>query len=220
MKVASSCDALDSIALNCSVIIEPESVGFSNVYKVMIGSIVPRPIAFVSTISPSGIRNLSPFSFFTGVCANPPVLCFCPVRNAKGQKKDTLNNIEASGDFVVNVVSEDIVERMNATSAEFPSEIDEFEISGLTAMPGDLVRSPRVEEAHVSMECKLLRIVEISELPMGGSIVVGQIVRLHVDDAYIDNYRIDPDKLKAVGRMAGISYARTSDRFDLARPTL
>jgi flavin reductase (DIM6/NTAB) family NADH-FMN oxidoreductase RutF len=204
---------------HCSVIIEPDSAGFTNVYKILVGSIVPRPIAFVSTVSPEGIYNLSPFSFFTVASANPPVVCFCPVRKADGRPKDTLNNIEHSGDFVVNVVSEEFVAQMNMTSAEFPSEVDEFKVSGLTPFPSDLVKSPRVKESHVSMECRLFRIFEISNKPSGGSIVTGEIVRLHVDDTYIDDYRIDPGKLKAVGRMAGATYVRTADRFDLTRPT-
>jgi flavin reductase (DIM6/NTAB) family NADH-FMN oxidoreductase RutF len=203
-----------------NVIIEPESAGISNVYKVMIGSIVPRPIAFVSTVSPGGIRNLAPFSFFTGVSANPPVICFCPMRNAAGRKKDTLNNIEAMGDFVVNIVSEEFIQQMNATSPEFPMEVDEFEVSGLTPVASDLVSSPRVAQSHISMECKLLQVVEVSDRPLGGSIVTGQIVRLHVDDAYIDHYRIDPEQLRAVGRMAGNTYVRTIDRFELLRPGL
>jgi flavin reductase (DIM6/NTAB) family NADH-FMN oxidoreductase RutF len=200
------------------VIIEPDSAGFPNVYKVMVGSIVPRPIAFVSTVSRQGIYNLAPFSFFTGASADPPVVCFCPLRKADGHPKDTLNNIEHTGDFVVNVVSEEFIRQMNVTAAEFPPEVDEFQVSGLTPVPSDLVKAPRVKESHISMECRLFRIFEISNKPAGGSIVTGEIVRLHVDDGYIDNFRIDPDKLKAVGRMAGITYVRTGDRFDLARP--
>jgi flavin reductase (DIM6/NTAB) family NADH-FMN oxidoreductase RutF len=203
---------------HCSVIIEPDSAGFPNVYKVIVGSVVPRPIAFVSTVGPAGIFNLSPFSFFTAASMNPPVVCFCPLRKANGHPKDTLTNIERTGDFVVNVVSEEFIAQVNMTSAEFPPEVDEFQVSGLTPVPGDLVKSPRVKESHVSMECKLFQIFEISNRPSGGSIVTGEIVRLHVDDAYIDNYRIDPGKLKAVGRMAGATYVRTADRFDLTRP--
>ena len=153
------------------MIIEPESAGFSNVYKVMVGSIVPRPIAFVSTVSPSGNYNLSPFSFFTGASANPPVICFCPMRSAEGRKKDTQNNIESTREFVVNIVSEEFVERMNATSAEFPPEVDEFQVAGLTPIASDLVKAPRVKESHVSMECRLFRIFEVSRRPLGGSIV-------------------------------------------------
>jgi flavin reductase (DIM6/NTAB) family NADH-FMN oxidoreductase RutF len=200
------------------VIIEPDAAGFPNVYKVMVGSIVPRPIAFVSTVSPEGIYNLSPFSFFTGVSANPPVVCFCPLRNGDGSKKDTLNNIEATGGFVVNIVSEEFVQQMNMTSAGFAPDVDEFQVAGLTPVASDLVKAPRVKEAHVSMECRLFQVFEISSSPSGGSIVTGEIVRLHVDDAYVENYRIDPDKLQAVGRMAGNTYVRTADRFDLTRP--
>jgi flavin reductase (DIM6/NTAB) family NADH-FMN oxidoreductase RutF len=127
----------------------------------------------ISTISPAGVRNLSPLSFFRGVSANPPVVYFCPVRNAKRQKIDTLNDIEGTGDFVINIVSEDIVPQINATSAEFLPEVDEFEVSGLTPVPRDLVESPRVRESRVSMECKPVRIVEISQLPFGGSIAAG-----------------------------------------------
>jgi flavin reductase (DIM6/NTAB) family NADH-FMN oxidoreductase RutF len=202
------------------VIIEPDSAGISSVYKIMVGSIVPRPIAFVSTVSATGILNLAPFSFFTGVSANPPVICFCPMRNAEGRKKDTLNNIEATGDFVVNIVSEEFIKQMNATSPEFVSDVDEFQVSGLSPVPSDLVKPPRVGESHVSMECRLLQVVEVSDRPLGGSIVTGEIVRLHVDDAYVDHYRIDPEKLRAVGRMAGNTYARTTDRFELVRPAL
>src|SRR5580692_3746689 len=113
----------------------------------MVGSIVPRPIAFVSTVSPDGIYNLSPFSFFTGASANPPVVCFCPLRNADGRPKDTLNNIEHTGDFVVNIVSEEFAAQMNATSGEFAPEVDEFQVSGLTPVAGDLVKSPRVKQS-------------------------------------------------------------------------
>jgi flavin reductase (DIM6/NTAB) family NADH-FMN oxidoreductase RutF len=200
------------------VIIEPESAGFANIYKVMVGAIVPRPIAFVSTVSPDGIYNLAPFSFFTAASVNPPVICFCPLRNGQGRPKDTLTNIECTGDFVVNIVSEEFVPQMNMTSADLPPEIDEFRLSGLTPVPSDLVKAPRVQESHISMECTLFRIYEISDKPSGGSIVTGEIVRLHVDDDYIENYRIIQEKLKAIGRMAGATYVRTADRFDLARP--
>jgi flavin reductase (DIM6/NTAB) family NADH-FMN oxidoreductase RutF len=204
--------------LSCSVIIDPDSANLPNVYRIMVGSIVPRPIAFVSTVSRQGIFNLAPFSFFTAASANPPVVCFCPLRRVDGRVKDTLSNIEQTGDFVVNIVSEEFAPQMNATSAEFAPEVDEFRISGLTPVAGDLVKAPRVKESHVSMECRLFRIFEISDKPSGGSIVTGQIVRLHVDDACVDGSRIDPGKLKAVGRMAGNTYVRTADRFDLTRP--
>jgi len=123
------------------MVINPAEHDYRNIYKLMVGVIVPRPIAFVSTISPEGIRNLAPFSFFTGISANPPVICFSPmIRGSAGGRKDTLRNIEAVKEFVVNVVSEEFAEKMNICSAEFPPEVDEFEASGLTPVPSDLVK--------------------------------------------------------------------------------
>ncbi len=203
------------------MIINPAEHDARNVYKLMIGSIVPRPIAFVSTISADGVLNLAPFSFFTGVSANPPTICFCPVRRASdGQRKDTLRNIQDVGEFVVNIVSEDFAAQMNACSADFPPEVNEFEISGLTPIPSDLVKPPRVKESRVQMECRLLQIVEISDQPLGASIVIGRILRFHVDDGLFQDFRIDPDELRAIGRMGGPTYARTTDRFDMPRPTV
>src|SRR5579864_2209935 len=153
----------------------------------MVGVIVPRPIAFVSTISPDGIRNLAPFSFFTGISANPPVICFSPmIRGSDGSRKDTLRNIEAVKEFVVNVVSEEFAEQMNICSAEFPPEIDEFAASGLTPIPSDLVKPPRVRESHIQMECRLLQVVYVSPKPLGGSLVIGEVLRFHVEDAIVD----------------------------------
>ncbi len=200
------------------MIIDPKSVSPTDVYKVMVGTIVPRPIAWVSSVSEAGLNNLAPFSFFTGASADPPIVCFAPIRNARGGFKDTRCNIESTRDFVVNVVSENLTEKMNITAALVAPEVDEFEIAGLTAVPSELVKAPRILEARVSMECRLVQIIEFGERPLGGCLVVGEIVLFHVDDECIDNFRIDPDKLKAVGRMAGSTYVRTTDRFDVIRP--
>lgn len=201
------------------MIIDPQEHDYKNIYKLMIGLIVPRPIAFVSSASPDGVLNLAPFSFFTGISANPPVICFCPmVRASDGLTKDTLRNIESTREFVVNIVSEDFVEPMNVCSTEFPPEVNEFEKSGLTPIPSDLVKPPRVKESRVNLECKLVQIVTVSSKPLGGSIVLGEVLRFHVDDRLIDDFKIDPDKLQPVGRMGGPTYTRTTDRFDLIRP--
>ena len=201
------------------MIVDPGAADPRNVYKLMIGAIVPRPIAFVSTISPDGILNLAPFSFFMGVCANPPVIAFAPtIRPTDGRQKDTLNNIEATREFVVNIVSEEFAEKMNQCSGEYPPQVDEFAVSGLTPVASDVVKPPRVAESKVNMECRLFQLVRISEKPLGGSVVLGEIVRFHVDDALVEDYRIDPDKLRAIGRMGGSGYARTRDRFELVRP--
>jgi flavin reductase (DIM6/NTAB) family NADH-FMN oxidoreductase RutF len=201
------------------MIIDAQDHDYRNIYKLMVGVIVPRPIAFVSSLSPTGVRNLAPFSFFTGISANPPVVCFCPmVRSSDGMKKDTIHNIEATSEFVINVVSEEFANQMNICSTEFPPGVDEFEKSGLTPLPSDLVRPPRVKEAHISMECRLLQIVTVSSKPLGGSIVLGEVLRFHIDDGLYENYQIDPAKLKPIARMGGATYTRTTDRFDLLRP--
>ena len=201
------------------MIINPSEQDYRNIYKLMVGVIVPRPIAFVSTLSAEGIRNLAPFSFFTGISANPPVICFSPMtRGPDASRKDTLRNIEAVKQFVVNVVSEEFAGKMNVCSAEFPPEVDEFEMSGLTPIPSDLVKPPRVKESHINMECRLVQIVHVSAKPLGGSLVLGEVLRFHIDDALFDDFKIDPGKLHAIGRMGGPTYTRTTDRFDMARP--
>jgi flavin reductase (DIM6/NTAB) family NADH-FMN oxidoreductase RutF len=134
--------------------------------------------------------------------------------------KDTLHNVQATGEFVVNIVSEDFAAQMNLCSADFPPEVDEFEMSGLTPLASDLVRPPRVRESRVQMECKVLQIVEVGAGPLGASVVLGQVLRFHVADELYEDFRIDPDKLRAIGRMGGPTYARTADRFDMPRPNV
>lgn len=199
------------------MIIDPTALPAQTMYRVLIGSVVPRPIAFVSTLSADGVLNLAPFSFFNAFCADPPVVGFGPVW--RNPPKDTIANIRDMREFVVNVVSEEIAEAMNVCSAEFPPEIDEFQQSKLTPIPSAVVKPPRVKESKIHMECSLLQIVDFSEKPQGGSLVLGQILRMHVDDDIIDaNYKIDPDKLRAIGRMGGPEYTRTRDRFAMIRP--
>lgn len=140
------------------------------------------------------------------------------VRGSDGSQKDTLNNIRATGEFVVNIVSEDMAAQMNACAPEFPPEVDEFVKSGLTRVPSDLVRPARVAESRVNMECKLVQIVDVSTKPFGGSLVLGEVLRFHIADALFDNFKIDPDLLRPIGRMGGPTYTRTTDRFDLQRP--
>lgn len=203
------------------MVLDPHSTDPVNVYKLLIGAIVPRPIAFVSTVSPEGVRNLAAFSFFTGISANPPAVCFSSMMRGSGNgQKDTLRNAADTREFVVNIVSEEFAEKMNLTAPDFPPDVDEFVVSGLTPIASDLVRPPRVAESHISMECKLIEIVSVSVKPLGGSLVLGEVVRFHVDDAILENFRIDPDKLRAIGRMAGNSYVRTTDRFDMVRPKI
>jgi flavin reductase (DIM6/NTAB) family NADH-FMN oxidoreductase RutF len=202
------------------MIIDPASTDPLNIYKLMIGSVLPRPIAFVSTRSADGINNLAPYSFFTGVSANPPVVGFSPMMSMESRQRDSRVNAEARGEFCINVVSEQFAEKMNATAIDVPPEVDEFELSGLTPVECELIDAPRVGEAYLAMECQLLQVVEISRETFGGAFVMGQILRFHVDDALFDNYRINPDLLRPIGRMAGNTYTRTGDRFDMDRPVM
>jgi flavin reductase (DIM6/NTAB) family NADH-FMN oxidoreductase RutF len=203
---------------------DPQQESIQNIYKLMIGAIVPRPIAFVSSLDERGVRNLAPFSFFNGVSAAPPVVMFCAAVRREdatrglGAHKDTLLNVIATREFVVNVVTESMAEKMNLTSAQVPPHVDEFELAGLTPLPSELVKPPRVAESPVQMECRLRQIVEISEQVHGSSIVLGDVLRFHVREDIVNNYRIDADKLAAIGRMGGPTYVRTRDRFDLERP--
>ena len=184
----------------------------------MIGSIVPRPIALVSSISKNGIRNLAPFSFFNGVCSNPPTILFSTVTRRDGVEKDTLSNVEATKEFVVNMVTEQLVEQMNRSSGDYPPDVDEFAESHLTPVPCELVSPARVLESPINMECKLTQIVRIGSGAGGGAVVIGEILLFHIADELFDNYRIDPDKLHPIGRMGGPSYIRTNNRFELVRP--
>jgi flavin reductase (DIM6/NTAB) family NADH-FMN oxidoreductase RutF len=200
-------------------VLDPAQITPNDIYKLMIGMIVPRPIAFVSSIDAEGVRNLAPFSYFTACSSHPPVVCFCTsVRSDPRPYKDTLQNIKATGEFVVNIVSEEFAAQMNACSADVPPEVDEFELSGLTPLSSDLVKPPRVAESKVQMECRLRQIVPVSDMPGGGILVLGEVLRFHVLDELLNGYKIDPDKLNAIGRMGGPTYVRTHDRFDMPRP--
>lgn len=199
--------------------IDPGKQNYRENYKLMIGSILPRPIAFVSTISESGLINLAPFSFFTGITSNPPTVCFAPNRRSSdGKKKDTLVNIESTGEFVVNMVTESIAVAMNETATDFPPEINEFEEAGLTAVPSEIVSPPRVAESPINLECRLYRTLDIGpEAAGGGSLVIGEIVLFHIDDEILEEGRIDTVKLNPIGRLAGAEYTTLGRRFEMKR---
>jgi flavin reductase (DIM6/NTAB) family NADH-FMN oxidoreductase RutF len=200
------------------ITIDPAAESPQNIYKLLVGAVVPRPIAFVSSISVAGLRNLAPFSFFTVASSNPPVIVFQNSVRATGGTKDTIGNIRATGEFVVNIVSEEFARQMNATSADVPPDVDEWELSGLTPLESTLVKPPRVQESKIHMECRLLQIVDVSAKPLGGSLVLGEVIRFHLAPAVFHDFRIDPDVLRPIGRMGGPTYARCRDRFDMPRP--
>ena len=200
------------------MIVYPSDSRPNDMYKLMVGSITPRPIALVSSISKAGVFNLAPYSFFTGVSANPPAIGFSPLITGKDKIRDSRNNIEETKEFAVNIVSESLVEQMNVASSDVPPEVDEFALSQLTPAHANIVSCPLVKESRINMECRLIEIVEVSNKLLGGAFILGEIVCFHVDDEVVENFRIDPDTLDTVGRMGGSSYTRTRDRFELVRP--
>jgi flavin reductase (DIM6/NTAB) family NADH-FMN oxidoreductase RutF len=200
--------------------IDPSTLPWQSIYKIMIGSIVPRPIGWISSVNIQGQANLAPFSFFNAVCPNPPTVLFCPnIRGVDRAAKDTLNNVRSVGEFVVNIVTERLAEAMNLSSTEFPPEVDEFASAGLTQAPAVKVRPPRVAESPIHYECQVTQIVDIGGLPGGGSVVIGQVLYLHIEESLlIGSDKIDLLALKPIGRLAGAGYCRVTDLFEMPRP--
>ncbi len=196
---------------------DPKKQSPAENYIFMLHAIVPRPIAFISTVGESGVFNLSPFSFFNGVCSDPPILSVS-IAWKNGEKKDTLVNIENSKEFVVNIVTEPLALAMNASSASFPPEASEFKEVGLTPVPAALVKAPLVKESPINIECSLYRLIEVGTPPQGTTLVLGEIVQYHVHDEILENKKIDFQRLSVIGRMGGEFYARTTDIFKLNRP--
>jgi flavin reductase (DIM6/NTAB) family NADH-FMN oxidoreductase RutF len=197
--------------------IDPQTAPQQSIYKLLIGCVVPRPIAWVSSLSEDGIANLAPFSFFMAVCNDPPTLAFSSGRRA-GDKKDTVRNIEYTQDFVVNLVDDGRAEQMSLTSGEYPPEVDEFALTGLTAAPSIKVKAPRVAEAPINMECRVVQILPVGHGPH--TLVLGEIVYFHIrDDLYNHTTgRIDMYNLHPVGRLAGELYTHVHDIFEMKRP--
>ena len=191
---------------------------FDSFYRVLTGVVVPRPIAFVSTVSADGNFNLAPYSFFNAVGYDPPTIVFSSSRHVGGKQKDTLANIEQTGEFVVNVVVDDIAEAMNKTAAEFPTGVSEFEIAGLTPAPSDLIKAPRVAESPVNMECRLIQVVPIGKGAHEHGLVIGEVVLMHLRDDILDGHRVNHHILKPTGRLAGSMYCHTADVFEMPRP--
>ncbi len=201
------------------MIYDPAEHPFSETHKLMIGSIVPRPIALVSTTSNDGINNLAPFSYFNGVCSKPPTIMFAPARRGwDGKEKDTLINIRNTKEFSINIVSEDLGEKMVKCSTDYEKEIDEYSKSGLSPLSSKKIKPPIVSESKISLECILNQIVQIGKDDAGsGFIVIGTIVLFHIDDEVYDNGRIILDKLQPLGRVAGNGYVRSTNAFDIFR---
>jgi flavin reductase (DIM6/NTAB) family NADH-FMN oxidoreductase RutF len=199
--------------------VRPDQVPYRDFYRILINSVVPRPIAWVSTLN-DGHLNLAPFSFFNAVSAKPPLLAFAPsLRLVDGQStlKDTLHNIRETGEFVVNVVTFAVAEAMNLTSGDYDRTVDEFAVAKLHTRPSQIVRPPQVAESPISFECKLERIIDFGSEPPSGSLVIGEIVCVHLEESVVKDGTIDPTALDLVGRMGGLQYSRTTERFELKR---
>ena len=198
--------------------LKPADLASNDSYKVLIGSVLPRPIAWVSTMDEKGNLNAAPFSFFTVGAREPMTLIFCPqVSGLSTGEKDTLRNIGKVPEFVVNITNEETAERMNLTATPLPHGQSEFEWAELTPAPSEAISVPRIAEAPISFECRLQRIVTIGEGPGGGSAVFGEVQCIHVrDDLYQDGY-IHLERLKPIGRLAGAGYTRVTDIFFMER---
>lgn len=198
--------------------LDPRTLPARERYGILLSLIQPRPIAWVSTQSASGALNLAPFSFFTGITAEPFSLCFAPACGRDGRKKDTLLNIEETRQFVVNAATEETARKMNQTAADYPRGVSEFEMAGLTPVPSVMVRVPRVKESPVNLECELMQVVTVSTGPLGGNLVIGRVLRVHVADSLWKEGAVSHRDLKALGRLEGSWYCRVGDDFELPRP--
>ncbi len=211
----------------------PSQLVHRDLYNLLIGAVVPRPIAWVSSLSASGQPNLAPFSFFNAVCAQPPLLAFAPgMRLPKrsktaadlsagapgGEPKDTLRNIRETREFVINLVTFELAEAMNLTSGDYDETVNEFELAKVASAPSNLVRPRRVAGSPVSFECKLYQILDFNPGSEGGSLVIGEIVSVHIDNRHLKEGRLDRNSLDLIGRMGGIEYTRTTERFEMVRP--
>ena len=198
------------------MLLDPEKENPTLIYSTMIRAITPRPIAWVSTVSPDGITNLAPFSYFNGICSKPAALMFSPINKPDGTKKDTVRNVEANRQFVVNVVPFSLAEKMFASSTPFEYEISEFEQVGLTPQESQRVVPPGVAESPIRFECEVIQIVHVGEGPLAANVVIGKILLIDINDAVLDKQKkIDPTLLDTIGRLGGKGYCRTTDRFDM-----
>lgn len=195
------------------MIVDPSSLPERQSYRFLVSTFIPRPIAFVSTVSRTGVLNAAPFSFSMGVSERPMVLAVS-IGERDGRPKDTARNILDTREFVVNLVTESIAETMNLASGDYGPEVSEFDEAGLTPAPSEAVRPPRIAESPVNFECRLVRAIQVAE----NTVFFGEALRLHIDDAVLVDGKVDVHKVRAIGRLGGPQYCRTRDVFEMARP--
>ena len=201
------------------MLIDVATANVVEVYQLLVGAVTPRPIAWVATLSPAGVVNLAPFSFFNAFGANPPIVVFSPTLRRDGSKKDTLINLESLGEFVLNAATAPLAEKVNLTSKEIPSSDSEVSLANLTTISSVKVKPPRIAESPVNMECKVRQIIPFGTGAIAANLVIGEVLMMHVADEVLDEKgRIDPRKLRTVARLGGDFWCHTSDLFEQARP--
>jgi flavin reductase (DIM6/NTAB) family NADH-FMN oxidoreductase RutF len=201
------------------VLIDVSTADPLDVYRTLISVVTPRPIAWVTTVDAAGRVNLAPFSFFNAVGGNPPVVAFSATNRRDGSKKDTLRNVEATGEFVLNAATEALAEQVNLSSQELPPGESEVELTGLSLKPSVKVRPPRLAESPVNMECRVVQVVSVGSGPGAANLVIGEVLAFHIAEAVLDDAgRIDPRKLRTIARLGGDLYCRSTDLFEMKRP--
>ena len=197
---------------------DPSKIGGSDTYKLLTGVIIPRPIGWISSVSPNGEYNLAPFSFFNAVGEDPPHVMFSTVRTGD-KNKDTLNNVLATKQFVVNMVTEDLVEKMNTTAQAIPSDESEFDLAGLTPIDSVKIKVPRVKECLVTLECEMVHHYFLEDHKNGGAcIIIGKVLLFHVDEkVLLEGTKINMDIYKPVARLAGSNYSKLGEIFSIKR---
>jgi len=198
--------------------LDPRELEQTAIYKLLTGIVIPRPIGWISTISEDGINNLAPFSYFNAVGDDPPHIMFSTV-HSNNLNKDTLNNVLATKQFVVNMVTEDLVEQMNRTSQPIAANESEFELAGLTPIASSLIKPPRVKECKITMECEMVHHYKLENSKTGGAtIVIGKIIMFHIDESVLlDNYKINLETYKPISRLAGSNYSKLGEIFSIKR---
>lgn len=201
------------------MLIDTATASVLEVYRALTHVVTPRPIAWVTSVDEGGAVNLAPFSFFNAFGANPPVVVFSPTRRRDGSVKDTLRNVEATGEFVLNSAVESLAAKMNLTAAEIPPGESEADLAGLALLPSLKVRPPRVAESPAHMECRVIQILPIGDGPISANLVIGEVLAFHIDDAILDDAgQADPRKMRTIARLGGDDYCRSTDLFRMARP--
>lgn len=200
--------------------LDPLVIDPTQCYTLLVGSVIPRPIAWISSLSNTGVLNLAPYSFFTVASCNPPVLAVTQVNPRDRAEKDTLANLRATQECVVNIVSENLATAMNASCGNYPPEVSEFLVLGIESEASQIVAVAGVKAASVRFECRLREVIVVSSLPMGGQMMLLDVVSIYVNESVLSEGQIAPHLLNAIGKLGADFYATTHKRFEMARPVL